>query len=118
MFCVLASHANLLAKQDTKEVLMIRINLKEVIYFSILWKYWKQKKPKVFFLENVRGIVNHDNGNTFKVIRNIIENELGYSFHYQIVRASDYGLPQLRPRAFMIGFKNESILSSFSFPPP
>jgi DNA (cytosine-5)-methyltransferase 1 len=75
------------------------------------------KKPKAFFLENVRGIVNHDDGNTFKVIRDIIENELGYSFHYQVVKASDYGLPQLRPRTFMIGFKDEGVLSNFLFPP-
>ncbi len=86
------------------------------LFFNIV-EILEAKKPKAFFLENVRGIVNHDNGNTFKVIRDIIENELGYSFHYQVVKASDYGLPQLRPRVFMIGFKNEGVLSSFSFPP-
>ncbi len=74
------------------------------------------KLPKAFFLENVRGIVNHDNGNTFKVIREIIEEELGYSFYFEVIRASDYGLPQLRPRAFMIGFKKETGLKSFYFP--
>jgi len=86
------------------------------LFFNIV-DILKAKKPQAFFLENVRGIVNHDNGNTFKVIRNVIENELGYSFHSQIVKASDYGLPQLRPRIFMIGFKNEGVLSNFSFPP-
>jgi len=86
------------------------------LFFNIV-DILEAKKPKAFFLENVRGIVNHDNGNTFRVIRDIIENELGYSFHYKIVKASDYGLPQLRPRAFMIGFKNEGMLSSFTFPP-
>lgn len=86
------------------------------LFFNIV-EILEAKKPQAFFLENVRGIVNHDNGNTFKVIRGIIENELGYSFHYQVVKASDYGLPQLRPRTFMIGFKNEGILSNFSFPP-
>ncbi len=86
------------------------------LFFNIV-EILESKKPQAFFLENVRGIVNHDNGNTFKIIREIIENELGYSFHYQIVKASDYGLPQLRPRTFMIGFKNEGVLSSFSFPP-
>lgn len=85
------------------------------LFFNIV-DILEAKQPKAFFLENVRGIVNHDQGNTFKVIRNIIENELGYSFHYKIVKASDYGLPQLRPRAFMIGFKDEGVLSSFSFP--
>jgi len=64
----------------------------------------------------VRGIVNHDKGNTFKVIREILENELGYSFYFKVVKASDYGLPQLRPRAFMIGFRDESILRNFDFP--
>lgn len=75
------------------------------------------KKPKAFFLENVRGLVNHDNGKTFKVIRDIIENDLGYSFYHKVVYASDYGLPQHRPRAFMIGFKNESFMKGFNFPP-
>ncbi len=77
----------------------------------------KEKKPKAFFLENVRGLVNHDRGNTFKVIRQILENELGYSFYYKIVKASDYGLPQLRPRVFMIGFRDEGFMKGFVFPP-
>ncbi|MGL4721757.1 MAG: HpaII family restriction endonuclease [Desulfovibrionaceae bacterium] len=74
------------------------------------------KKPKAFFLENVRGIVNHNNGKTFQTIQNILENELGYSFYFQIVKASDYGLPQHRPRAFMIGFRDEGLLKGFVFP--
>ncbi|MDX8392961.1 MAG: HpaII family restriction endonuclease [Mariprofundales bacterium] len=86
------------------------------LFFNIV-DILEAKKPQTFFLENVRGIINHNNGNTFKVIMDIIEYELGYSFHYKIVKASDYGLPQLRPRTFMIGFKNETVLSNFSFPP-
>lgn len=76
------------------------------------------KRPKAFFLENVRGIVNHDNGKTFWTIRDILENELGYSFYFQIVKASDFGLPQLRPRAFMIGFRDDGVLRNFQFPQP
>ena len=75
------------------------------------------KKPKAYFLENVRGLINHDRGETFKFIRDILENELGYSFYYQIVKASDYGLPQLRPRTFIVGFRDESSLRTFCFPP-
>jgi DNA (cytosine-5)-methyltransferase 1 len=86
------------------------------LFFNIV-EILQEKKPKGFFLENVRGLVKHDNGNTFKVIRNILENELGYSFYFKIVKASDYGLPQLRPRAFMIGFRDESIMKGFQFPP-
>jgi DNA (cytosine-5)-methyltransferase 1 len=76
------------------------------------------KRPKAFFLENVRGLVNHDNGKTFKVIRSILEDELQYSFYYKIVNACDYGLPQLRPRVFIIGFRDEGFMRSFNFPQP
>lgn len=78
----------------------------------------KTKRPKAFFLENVRGLLNHDNGNTLKVIQNILETELGYSFIYKIIRASDFGLPQHRPRLLMVGFRDDSFMSSFSFPDP
>lgn len=74
------------------------------------------KKPKAFFLENVRGLISHDNGNTYNVIRTILEKELGYSVYLKIVNASDYGLPQLRPRAFIIGFRDEDFMKSFTFP--
>ncbi len=77
----------------------------------------EEKRPKAFFLENVRGLVTHDKGNTFKVIQNILENELGYSFYYKIVKASDYGLPQLRPRVFIVGFRDEGFMKGFTFPP-
>ena len=76
----------------------------------------KVKKPKAYFLENVRGLINHNNGKTFQRIREIIEQELGYSFYYQIVKASDYGLPQLRPRTFIVGFRDESFFKGFAFP--
>lgn len=75
------------------------------------------KKPKAFFLENVRGLSTHDNGNTLKVIRSILEDELNYSIYIKIVRATDYGLPQHRPRTFIIGFRDESFLKGFNFPP-
>lgn len=87
------------------------------LFFNIV-EIIEAKQPKAFFLENVRGLVTHDEGKTFKVIRNILEDELGYSFYYKIVQASDYGLPQLRPRAFMVGFRDEDFMKSFSFPPP
>ena len=73
----------------------------------------KIKKPKAFFIENVRGLYKHDNGKTFKVIKSAIE-ELGYSFYDNIVKASDYGLPQLRPRLYMVGFRDKNIV----FTPP
>jgi len=86
------------------------------LFFDIV-EIIKVKRPKSFFLENVRGLVNHDNGNTFKTIQYILTEELGYSFYHKIIKASDYGLPQLRPRTFMIGFRDEDILKGFNFPP-
>ena len=85
------------------------------LFFDIV-KIIKEKSPSAFFLENVRGLYNHDNGKTFKTIERIITKELGYSFFPQIVRASDFGLPQHRPRLFMVGFKDPSI--DFKFPEP
>jgi DNA (cytosine-5)-methyltransferase 1 len=72
------------------------------------------KQPQAFFLENVRGLFKHDEGKTFQVIKNTLTIDLGYSLHYSIVKASEHGLPQHRPRLFMIGFKNPE--TPFEFP--
>lgn len=64
-------------------------------------------------LENVRNIVTHDNGNTFKVIRETLE-ELGYKIFYQVLNTADYGIPQNRRRTFIVGFNNYNI--EFNFP--
>lgn len=85
------------------------------LFFNIV-KIIKEKKPQAFFLENVRGLFKHDGGKTFETIERVIKEELGYSFFPQIVRASDFGLPQHRPRLFMVGFKDTLI--NFRFPDP
>ena len=69
----------------------------------------KTKKPQAFFLENVRHLLNHQNGETFATIKKILEQDLGYKFYYKIVKASDFNLPQHRARLFMIGFKDQNI---------
>ncbi len=74
------------------------------LFFNIL-QILETKSPKAFFLENVRHIKNHDDGRTMQTIERCIRG-LGYSFQSFIVRASDHGLPQHRPRCFMIGFAN------------
>lgn len=82
------------------------------IFFEII-RILKAKKPKAFFLENVRNLLSHDKGRTFATIRHSLES-LGYSFHFNVVKACDFGLPQYRPRVFMIGFKDKE--TQFSFP--
>jgi len=86
------------------------------IFFNIA-EIIKTKRPKAVFLENVRGLLNHDNGQTFKIIKTVIE-DLGYSLHYKIIRASDFNLPQHRPRIFIVCFRKDIDDSSFDFPKP
>ena len=85
------------------------------LFFDIV-NIIKTKQPQAFFLENVRHLLKHDDGKTFATIKKIIEKDLGYSFFAKVVKASDYGLPQYRPRLFIIGFKDKSI--NFEFPEP
>jgi DNA (cytosine-5)-methyltransferase 1 len=80
----------------------------------------KAKRPKAFFLENVRHLIKHDDGKTFKTIQRILEEELNYTFHYKVVKASEFGLPQHRPRVFIVGFNKDysDDLPEFKFPEP
>lgn len=61
-------------------------------------------KPKVFIYENVRNIINHDNGNTWKIIKAVFDS-LGYNLDYQILNAVDFNIPQKRNRLFVVGYK-------------
>lgn len=74
----------------------------------------KSKKPKSFILENVRGLVNHDKGNTFKTIKTSLE-DLGYTIFYKILNSRDFGVPQNRERIYIVGF-NKKV--DFKFPKP
>jgi DNA (cytosine-5)-methyltransferase 1 len=85
------------------------------LFFDIA-RIIEAKQPKAFLLENVRGLLNHDDGKTFKVITKTIK-KLGYNFHYQVIRASDYGVPQHRPRLYMVGIRKD-IKDDFKFPEP
>jgi len=73
----------------------------------------KESQPKVFIYENVKGLVNHDKGNTFEVIKATFD-ELGYRYYYKVLNAKDYGMPQHRERIFVVGFKDKDV--EFDFP--
>lgn len=76
------------------------------------------KQPKVVFLENVKNLVGHDNGNTFKIIRESLE-ENGYHIKYKVLNSSEYGdIPQNRERIYIVGFKNIEHYKNFEFPAP
>ena len=73
--------------------------------FSQVMRFVKQNIPKVVILENVQALLNHDNGNSFATIKTELENE-GYTVLHNVLKCSDYGIPQMRKRLFIIGFKN------------
>lgn len=72
------------------------------LFFEVA-RILKEKKPKAFLLENVKGLVNHDNGNTLSVILRTLD-ELGYNVEYRVLNALDYGIPQNRERWYCVGF--------------
>ena len=74
----------------------------------------KAKRPAAFLLENVRNLIAHDHGHTFKVIISHLE-AIGYHVHYKVVNALDFGLPQKRERIIIIGFLDDV---PFEFPDP
>ena len=73
-----------------------------------------EMKPKVFIFENVKGLLSHNSGETWKTIEKRIK-KLGYTYFCQILNAKDYGIPQHRERLFVVGFLEKR---KFEFPKP
>lgn len=85
------------------------------LFFETL-RIIKEKRPRVVFLENVKNLVTHDNGNTFKVIKEALSHH-GYYIKYQVMNAKEYGdIPQNRERIYVVGFSNKEDYLNFSFP--
>lgn len=72
-------------------------------------------EPKVFIFENVRGMLNHDRGRTWSVIKRTFEEDCGYQVYFQVLNSKDYGVPQSRERIYCIGFKKPV---DFKYPAP
>jgi len=68
-------------------------------------------RPRAFLLENVKNLVNHDKGNTFRVIHDTLKNDLGYQLHWKVIDAKCF-VPQHRERIFIVGFSERN---SFTF---
>jgi len=71
----------------------------------------KLGKRNIF--ENVKGLINHDSGNTWKIVQDVFH-ELGYKIHSKILNSRDFGIPQNRERIFVVGFQNHNV--KFEFP--
>lgn len=86
--------------------------------FFELERIFKAKKPKIIFLENVKNLVGHDHGNTFRVILEKLY-DAGYKVKYQVLNAMQYGnIPQNRERIYIVAFKNKKHYHQFEFPNP
>lgn len=87
------------------------------LFFELV-RIFKVKKPQIIFLENVKNLVSHDNGNTFRVILEELQNE-GYHVKYAVLNAMSFGnVPQNRERIYIVAFKDEEIYKNFEFPLP
>ena len=87
------------------------------LFFELV-RIIKSKQPKIVFLENVKNLVGHDEGNTFKVILEALK-ENGYHVSPMVMNAMEYGnIPQNRERIYIVCFKNEEVYQNFHFPLP
>jgi DNA (cytosine-5)-methyltransferase 1 len=86
---------------------------------TIFWqclKVIRSKKPKIFILENVKGLVNHDQGNSFRTILNCLKRVKIYNIYYKVLNTRDYGIPQNRERIFLVGIRKDKQKTEFQFP--
>lgn len=103
--CQPFSHAGLKKGfNDTRGTLFF--NIAKIIEFH---------KPKVVFLENVKGFLSHDGGKTFATVKKVLEEDLGYNVFYQVHNAKDFGVPQNRERVFIIALRDHN---DFTFAEP
>ena len=79
----------------------------------------RRKQPKAVFLENVKGLFNHNRGKTLDTILNVLRNDLNYFVpNPQIINAKDFGVPQNRERIYIVGFHKSTNVSEFQYPKP
>lgn len=83
--------------------------------FFYIAKILEYRKPRIIFLENVKGFKSHNKGKTFKTVMRILE-EMGYTMYSKVLNAKDFGVPQNRERIYMIGFLDKD--TNFEFPTP
>lgn len=87
------------------------------LFFDIL-RYIEILKPKILFLENVKNLKSHGNGETFKIIQKELK-EKGYYIKHKVLNTAHYSnIPQNRERLYIIGFNDKNIANRFEFPEP
>lgn len=88
------------------------------LFFDVA-RILEAKRPKAFFLENVKGLISHQGGRTLATILDVLRNELGYFVpDPETIKAEDHGVPQKRERIFLVGFRGNLGVNKFNYPPP
>lgn len=83
--------------------------------FQDVVRICEQHKPKVIFCENVKGLVMHDRGRTYKVIKGAFE-EIGYTVFEKVLNSKNFGVPQNRERIYIVAFRNDVAPAVFEYP--
>lgn len=79
----------------------------------------KEKQPKTFFLENVKGLTFHNGGKTLATILNVLREDLNYYVpDPKVINAKNFGVPQNRERIFIVGFHKSLNINNFEYPTP
>lgn len=91
------------------------------LFFNIA-QWIGARRPQAFLLENVKGLVIHDDSQTIRTILRVLRSDLGYDVHYAVLDSWNYGVAQCRERIYIAGFRDGAGLFSdgppFEFPPP
>ena len=84
--------------------------------FFYIAKIIEEKQPDAFLLENVPGLLTHDNGKTYETIMETLKNELGYTVYSKVLNSSNFEVPQERKRLYFVGFRGDLDIGEFTFP--
>lgn len=88
-------------------------DVRGTLFYDII-RIVKYHMPRAIFLENVKALLWHNKGETFKIMKGLLE-DLGYEVHYQVLNAKHFGTPQNRERLYIVAFREKS---NFKFPLP
>jgi DNA (cytosine-5)-methyltransferase 1 len=91
-------------------------DIRGTLFFDVA-RIIKEKQPKAFFLENVKGLMSHEKGQTLATILNVLREDLGYFVPKpEIINAKNFGVPQNRERIFIVGFHRDTMINNFEYP--